>query len=139
MQALRRKQLSILAKLSAIIAGFSMSSFLEFNFDPSVAATGVLLAYGITTTLVVSPAFTLPQLKNTEALTLLAIFSARSWHVLVMWLVCLHMCQVQAAIYMCCLATCNLIQGTVQHVSSTFISEEEESHYILNCREFAIR
>ena len=49
----RADQLKGLARLSAIVAGFSMSSFLEFNFDASTVPSSLLIAYGISTSLVV--------------------------------------------------------------------------------------
>lgn len=45
----------------------------------------------------------------------------------------------QAAIYMGCMAMCNLILATVLQVGSSYTTEEEESHFLLQCREFAIR
>ena len=40
---------------------------------------------------------------------------------------------------MCCMAMCNLILSTVLQVADSYITEEEESHFMLQCREFAIR
>lgn len=34
---------------------------------------------------------------------------------------------------------CNLLLATVLQVGSTYVTEEEESHFLLQCREFAIR
>lgn len=45
----------------------------------------------------------------------------------------------QAAIYMGCMAMCNLILATVLQVGSSYVTTEEESHFLLQCREFAIR
>lgn len=60
----RADQLKGLARLSAIIAGFSMSSFLEFNFDASTVPLGLLIAYGISTSLVVSLSFICIPIQN---------------------------------------------------------------------------
>lgn len=38
-----------------------------------------------------------------------------------------------------CMAMCNLILATVLQLASSYVTEEEESHFILQCREFAIR
>lgn len=54
MQNDRANQLKNLSRLSVVIAAFSMSSFLEFNFDSSSVSDGMLIAYGITTAGVVS-------------------------------------------------------------------------------------
>ena len=40
---------------------------------------------------------------------------------------------------MCCMAMCNLLLSTVLQVADSYITEEEESHFMLQCREFAIR
>ena len=47
-------QLRNLAKLSALVAGFAMASFLQFNFDISLVQTSVLTGYALVTALVVS-------------------------------------------------------------------------------------
>ena len=60
----RANQLKNLAKLSAIIAGFSMSSFLEFNFDPNTVPSGLLIAYGLTTAAVVSVAWKIKRCEG---------------------------------------------------------------------------
>lgn len=54
MQNDRANQLKNLSRLSVVIAAFSMSSFLEFNFDSSTVSNGILITYGITTAAVVS-------------------------------------------------------------------------------------
>jgi cytochrome bd-type quinol oxidase subunit 2 len=51
----RAAQVRNLSTLSALVAGFAMASFLEFNFDVSGINEGLMLAYGITTALVVCP------------------------------------------------------------------------------------
>ena len=53
LQAERAVQLRNLAKLSALVAGFAMASFLQFNFDTSIVQPGVLTGYALVTALVV--------------------------------------------------------------------------------------
>ena len=55
MQDVRANQLKNLSRLSVVVAAFSMSSFLEFNFDATTVTSGVLVVYGITTAAVVRP------------------------------------------------------------------------------------
>ena len=54
-QAERAQQLKYLSKLAALVAGFAMASFLQFNFQPSTVQRGVLTCYAIVTSAVVSP------------------------------------------------------------------------------------
>ena len=49
----RAAQLRHLARLSALVTGFAMASFLQFNFDVNSVQSGVLVAYAATTALVV--------------------------------------------------------------------------------------
>ena len=51
----RAAQLKSLARLSALVTGFAMASFLQFNFDVDSVQAGVLVAYAATTALVVRP------------------------------------------------------------------------------------
>ena len=44
-----------MTNLSALLAGFAMASFLQFNFDDSTVNIGVLIAFGLTTSVVVRP------------------------------------------------------------------------------------
>ena len=53
LQAERAVQLRNLAKLSALVAGFAMASFLQFNFDTSIVQPSVLTGYALVTALVV--------------------------------------------------------------------------------------
>eukprot|EP00884_Botryococcus_braunii_P013083 jgi/Botrbrau1/21776/Bobra.0190s0004.1 len=48
----RSEQVRNLSTLSALVAGFAVASFLEFNFDVTIVPDGLLIAYGITTALV---------------------------------------------------------------------------------------
>ena len=50
----RAAQLRHLARLSALVTGFALASFLQFNFDVNSVQSGVLMAYAATTALVVS-------------------------------------------------------------------------------------
>lgn len=53
LQAERALQLKNLSKQAALVAGFAMASFLQFNFDPSTVQRGVLTCYAILTASVV--------------------------------------------------------------------------------------
>ncbi len=44
-----------MTNLSALLAGFAMASFLQFGFDDSTVNVGVLVAFGLTTSVVVRP------------------------------------------------------------------------------------
>ena len=44
-----------MTNLSALLAGFAMASFLQFSFDDSTVNIGVLIAFGLTTSVVVRP------------------------------------------------------------------------------------
>ena len=50
----RAAQLKNLTTLTAFVAGFAMASFLQFGFSDDSVGEGVLMAFGITTALVVS-------------------------------------------------------------------------------------
>jgi hypothetical protein len=52
----RGEQLKNMTNLSALMAGFAMASFLQFNFDDSRVSTGVLFCFGLTTSVVVRTA-----------------------------------------------------------------------------------
>lgn len=45
-----------MTNLSALLAGFAMASFLQFNFDDDKVSTGVLFCFGLTTSVVVRTA-----------------------------------------------------------------------------------
>lgn len=49
----RSEQLKAISNLSALIAGFALVSFLQFDFHPDAASEGVQLAFGLTTALTV--------------------------------------------------------------------------------------
>ena len=49
----RAEQLRSIGNLSALVAGFAMTSFLQFTFDNSEAVKAVILGFGISTALVV--------------------------------------------------------------------------------------
>ena len=51
----RAEQLKAISNLSALIAGFALVSFLQFDFSPSAASEGVQLAFGLTIALTVRP------------------------------------------------------------------------------------
>lgn len=55
MQDERGEQLKNMTNLSALLAGFAMASFLQFGFDDSTVNIGVLIAFGLTTAVVVRP------------------------------------------------------------------------------------
>ena len=42
-----------MTNLSALLAGFAMASFLQFGFDDGTVHIGVLIAFGLTTSVVV--------------------------------------------------------------------------------------
>ena len=50
----RAEQLKAISNLSALIAGFALVSFLQFQFEPDAAAEGVQLAFGLTIALTVA-------------------------------------------------------------------------------------
>lgn len=49
----RAEQLKAISNLSALIAGFALVSFLQFDFDPNASSEGVQLAFGLTIALTV--------------------------------------------------------------------------------------
>lgn len=49
----RAEQLKAIGNLSALIAGFALVSFLQFDFAPNAASEGVQLAFGVTIALTV--------------------------------------------------------------------------------------
>lgn len=49
----RAEQLRSIGNLSALVAGFAMTSFLQFTFNNSEAVKAVILGFGISTALVV--------------------------------------------------------------------------------------
>lgn len=53
----RSEQVRNLSTLSALVAGFAVASFLEFNFDVNDVPTGLAVAYATTTALVVRLAY----------------------------------------------------------------------------------
>ncbi len=53
MQDERGEQLKTMTNLSALMAGFAMASFLQFGFEDKTVSVGVLVGFGITTSVVV--------------------------------------------------------------------------------------
>lgn len=54
LQEERIEQLSTVSELAALITGFEMIAFLQFNFDPTKIDQTLQLAYAITSALTVS-------------------------------------------------------------------------------------
>lgn len=52
----RAEQLKAISSLSALIAGFVLTAFLQFDFAPSASSEGVQLAFGVTIAITVMPA-----------------------------------------------------------------------------------
>ena len=65
----RAEQLKAISNLSALIAGFALVSFLQFDFSPSAASEGVQLAFGLTIALTVRPRCPLCPLCDVAAAT----------------------------------------------------------------------
>ena len=49
----RGEQLKTMTNLSALMAGFAMASFLQFGFEDKTVSVGVLVGFGLTTSVVV--------------------------------------------------------------------------------------
>ncbi|KAK9829265.1 hypothetical protein WJX72_004859 [[Myrmecia] bisecta] len=90
------EQLKNLANLAALTAGFAMSSFLQFSFDNNASQPGVLIAFGVTASLV-------------------------------------------AALDFIAMCLCNLMLACILKVAEDNVNEEQEAHFVLQCREFALR
>ena len=146
-------QLRNLAKLSALVAGFAMASFLQFNFDISTVQNGVLTAYALVTALVVR--WQISSLERHMRDCAATMLVSRSYLTSSACLITdrgphtadpdahsstLHTDRplLQAALNLTALNICTLLLASTLKVAENSLSVHEESLFMLQCRQFAL-